>query len=223
MACKGRGYSDSCGSNPELLSFNVLDSQGRVITSAHPGDIVHLVAVVGGADSPCSNYYLMFYGRNAEYLECYQDYVNDGATAAVAHPYGVPNYPGETITLAVLEVLSGMFLSVTLEILAVVEGEAAFIWVTAPSEFTPYIPFDISVTVQNNGGTDDIFSRIINQDTGTVISELVEHVVGGGQHVFVHTITLTQNTYFHCLIQIGHEESVSTSKVLVTPGGCCHV
>lgn len=223
MACKGRGYSDSCGSNPELISFNVLDSQGRVITSAQPGDIVHLVAVVGGGDIPCSNYYLMFYGRNAEYLECYKDHVNDGATSAVSHPYGVPNYPGETITLAVLEVLSGMFLSVTLEILEIVEGEAAFIWVTAPSEFTPNVPFDIEVTVKNVGGTDDIFSRIWNQDTNQILSEKVKTIVGGGQHVFVHTITLSQTTYFHCIIQIGHEESVSTRKVLVLPGGCCHV
>lgn len=219
MACKGSGYSASCGSNPELISVHVLNDQGQVITSAYPGDIVHIVAVVRGNDASCSNYYLMFYGRNAEYLECYQGHVNKGATAAVSHPYGVPNYPGETITLGVLEVLTGTFLSVNLEILAIEEGEATFINVAAPSEFTPNVPFNISVTVKNVGGTDDIFSRIYNQDNNQLLSEKVENIVAGGQHVFVHTITLSQTTVFHGLIQIGHEESVSTRKLLVIQQG----
>lgn len=219
MACKGSGYDTGCGSNPDFNSIMILDDQGKVTTSAHPGDIVHIVAIVKGDDESCSNYYLMFYGRKAEYLECYQDHLNRGVERAVSHPYAVPNYPGETITLGALEVLTGVLLTKTLEILLIVEGEASFIWVTAPSEFTPNVPFNIDVTVKNIGGTDDIFSRIRNQDTTEILSELSIGIPGGGQHVFRHTITLSQTTIFHCLIEIGHEESISTHRTInvVTP------
>lgn len=100
------------------------------------------------------------------------------------------------------------------------EGEAAFIGVTAPSEFTPNIPFNIKVTVKNTGGTDSIFSRIRNQDTSEILKEHSVTLDGGKQYVFTHTITLSQTTYFHCLIEIGHEESVSARNFLIIPGGC---
>jgi len=220
MACRGNGYGTGCGGSPEFTDVKVTDAQGNTITSAYPGDIVYIKAKIHGYDFPCSNFYLMFYGRNAEYIDCYKDRVAWDTDWWVTQSYGVPYHPGDVISLGALEMLTGVMKITDFEILVPVEeGEASFIWVTAPPEFTPNVPFNIDVTVKNIGGTDDIFSRIVNQDTGNgppqTLSEKVENIAGGGQHVFSHTITLSQTTYFHCLIQIGHDESIRIHRINV--------
>lgn len=225
MACKGGGYDPGCDNNPQFTDVRLVDGNGNVITSAYPGDIVYIEAKVQGSVFPhCSNYYLIFYGRNAEYLECYQDHVLWSESRWVSHPYGVPNYPGETITLGVLEVLTGKFLSTTLEILVLVmEGEADITHVEAPSEFTPNVQFLIDVFVKNVGETDELFVRILNTDTGEILDEYAQSVPSGHNWLHKAYITLTQTTVFHGRVEAGHEETTSTRKILICQEGYCHV
>lgn len=117
LECAGNGYDALCGYSPLYTHVKITDAAGNTITEAYPGDIVYIKARIQGNNIPCSNFYLMFYGRQAEYLGCYQDRVTMATHWWVAWPFGVPNYPGTTITVGALENLTGVLLTTPLTIL----------------------------------------------------------------------------------------------------------
>lgn len=106
LDCSGNGHDVLCGNEPQFNDIKITDASNNTITSAHPGDIVYIKAKIHGYNYPCSNFTLFFYGKDAEYLGCYKDRVGNGEDWWVAWPYGVPNYPGTTITCGALELLT---------------------------------------------------------------------------------------------------------------------
>jgi len=88
------------------------------------------------------------------------------------------------------------------------EGKARITEVTAPSEFTPDVPFYVKVRLVNDGGDDKLFFRLINSDTGTILREIINPfiTITGGGWTISSKITLTQTTDFHGRAEAGHTE-----------------
>jgi hypothetical protein len=85
------------------------------------------------------------------------------------------------------------------------EGKGAIVSVTAPSSFTPGDTVDLIIRIINNGGTDDMFIRVKNKDTGAVIADRkTVKVAAGGSDVWVPSIKITQTTDFHGTVEVGH-------------------
>ena len=88
------------------------------------------------------------------------------------------------------------------------EGLAVIVEVVTPSEFVPDVSLQISVTVRNDGEDDHLSVKLTNTDTGTVLIDYTNPSVtpSGLTWVYTMTITLTQETDFHGLVEVGHVE-----------------
>lgn len=108
LACEGNGHDVLCGNEPQFNELKITDAAGNEVDTAYPGDVVYIKAKIHGYNWPCSNFTLYFYGKDAEYLGCYEDRVGNGEDWWISWPYGIPNYPGEQITIGALETLMGI-------------------------------------------------------------------------------------------------------------------
>lgn len=86
------------------------------------------------------------------------------------------------------------------------EGKAVIVMVYKPPNFIPNKAFGMSVRAENEGGSDLMFARITNIDTGEIIVERVIFVLGGNGWDCPCFVTLTQTTDFHGRVEVGHVE-----------------
>ena len=99
--------------------------------------------------------------------------------------------------------------SQNITIIAAGYGVADIIQVDAPTIFTPYVEFEMYVTIKNIGTfTDHLFVRLTNVDTGDVLKAFTsfEPVPPGNIWEQQMLVTLQQITDFHGLIEAGHTE-----------------
>jgi len=89
-----------------------------------------------------------------------------------------------------------------------VEGNAHITRISAPSEFTPNVPFYVAVDVTNDGGDDKLFFKFINSDTGEILREIAPStIIKTGQIWSLNNkVVLTQTTAFHGRVESGHIE-----------------
>lgn len=92
------------------------------------------------------------------------------------------------------------------------EGKAVIVGVYAPSSFISGVPFTILIAIRNDGGSDDLFIRVTNIDTGEIILRFVLFVPSGVIDGRGADVTLVQETDFNGLIEVGHVEGM-----VVTP------
>ena len=87
------------------------------------------------------------------------------------------------------------------------EGKAVITSVEVPDSFTPNEPFNVVVHIRNDGGTDWLFVRLINSDTGSVIKENRGYLTGSGTGTWRWSVsvTLPQTTSFNGKVEAGHE------------------
>jgi len=88
------------------------------------------------------------------------------------------------------------------------EGKATIMYITKPDTFTPGVPFNINIQLRNDGGDDKLVVVIKNTDTGDVLVDYtsISIVPSGLGWSKAFSITLTQTTDFHGLIEAGHVE-----------------
>jgi hypothetical protein len=89
------------------------------------------------------------------------------------------------------------------------EGEADIVAVDAPSTFTPGVAFYIYAEILNVGNIADyLFAKLTNVNTGAVLYEDTSDTPIGLNTKWIQamSVTLTQTTDFHGLIDAGHLE-----------------
>lgn len=84
-------------------------------------------------------------------------------------------------------------------------GYANITHVDAPTAFNPGFELTVTVHIRNDGSSGDMFSRIVNRDTGEVKGELQFYMVAGETRSLNHTkIVIPQTTDFHGRVEAGH-------------------
>ena len=95
--------------------------------------------------------------------------------------------------------------TINLEIPVVPEGFASITNVIAPTEALIGQSFDISVDITNTGGEDIIFSKIIDIDTGELISEIRIILIAGQTGTFLHQGLIMPERDWNLSVDAGHE------------------
>ena len=85
------------------------------------------------------------------------------------------------------------------------EGFAHIVNIDAPSSAAPGEIFNIVIEVKNTGGDDVIFTKIIDTDTGELVSELRTNISGGGTGTFLHQELTMPDRDWNLRIDAGHE------------------
>lgn len=98
-------------------------------------------------------------------------------------------------------------MNITIPVL-IQEGLAVIVSVVAPDSFTPGVPFDIAITVRNDGGDDNLFIKFTNTDTQEVLIDYMNPMITttGQLWIYYYQALFTQTTDFHGLIKAGHVE-----------------
>jgi len=87
------------------------------------------------------------------------------------------------------------------------EGKATIISISKPSTFTPGVSFHIKPKMRNDGGDDNLYVKLIDKDTGSVLKDYTSPTILSGntwEHDMI--VTITQETDFHGRIDAGHIE-----------------
>jgi len=84
-------------------------------------------------------------------------------------------------------------------------GYAYIVDVDAPSEFDPGFEIEVTVQIRNDGDSGDMFSRVVNRDTGETMAELGFYMAAGQTRSLDHThIVISQTTDFRGRVEAGH-------------------
>ena len=89
--------------------------------------------------------------------------------------------------------------------LVIPEGFADIINVTAPSSALVGETINVGVEVINNGGDDNLFSKIIDTDTEEAVSGLRSFISSGASMLFTHELIMP-NKDWNLKVNAGHEE-----------------
>lgn len=84
------------------------------------------------------------------------------------------------------------------------EGKAVITNVEAPSTFIPYEPFNIVVSLRNDGGDDKLFVDVINKDTGKLLSAYSGSYPAGSYRSVSIRVIVPQETDFRGRLEAGH-------------------
>ena len=85
------------------------------------------------------------------------------------------------------------------------EGKATIISISKPSTFTSGVSFHIKSNVRNDGGDDNLYVKLIDKDTGSVLKDYTSPTISSG-NIWEHDmiVTITKETDFHGTIEAGH-------------------